>query len=289
MSIQTMIFRMMCKRSDTARDRGLTVPERVKCLRNIRYGKNKKYHLLDIYLPKNVKGPVPTIVNFHGGGWVYGTKETYQFYCMSLAEQGFAVVNPNYCLAPKYRFPKAFKDINAVFGFVKKNAAEYGLDINNLFGIGDSAGAAGMAIYAGLLSNPRYASEFPVKTPKGIRLKALALNCGSYTAIGKADFFVNILPKENADDVLRLLHLVDYVTPGYPPCYLLTATDDFLKDEQKPMEEALKKNGVRYISKIYGDENNRLGHVFHCNIRDKNAVEANHDEMEFFRSFIAEE
>ena len=29
----------------------------------------------------------------HGGGWVYGDKQTYQYYCMSLAEKGFAVVN----------------------------------------------------------------------------------------------------------------------------------------------------------------------------------------------------
>ena len=32
-------------------------------------------------------------------------KELYQFYCMSLAERGFAVVNFTYRLAPEYKYP----------------------------------------------------------------------------------------------------------------------------------------------------------------------------------------
>lgn len=52
------------------------------------------------------------------------------------------------------------------------------------------------------------------------------------------------------------------------------------------MEDALKAKGVRYVSKIYGDENNRLGHVFHCNVRDKNAAAANSEQLDLFRSFL---
>ena len=58
----------------------------------------------------------------------------------------------------------------------------------------------------------------------------------------------------------------------------------FMKDQQAPMEEALRAKGVRFVSKLYGDENNRLGHVFHCNIRDINAAAANREQLEFFRS-----
>lgn len=286
MSLKAMIFKMMCKRSDDARDKGLTVPEGIECFFDIPYGRDKKYGLLDIYRPKGKSGPLPTIVNFHGGGWVYGTKETYRYYCMSLAEKGFAVVNPSYRLAPKNRFPAAFEDINEVFRFVLKNAEKYGLDADSLFGIGDSAGASGIAVYAGILTNDKYASEFPVKAPKGLKLRALGLNCGCYTALDKADFYVDILPKENREKVLGLLHLTAHVTADYPPCFLLTANDDFMKNDMKPMEDALKAMGVEFIAKIYGDDNNRLGHVFHCNVRDENAVKANQEQLDFFRSFL---
>ena len=286
LSLQAMIFRMMCRHSDNARDKGLTVPEGVECFCDIRYGKDKKYGLLDIYRPKNITGPLPTIVSFHGGGWIYGTKETYRFYCMSLAEQGFAVVDPSYRLAPKHRFPAAFEDINEVFRFVLKNADKYGFDTDALFGVGDSSGATGMAAYAAVLTCPELAGNFPVKPPKGLRLRALGLNCGTYTAKGRADFYINTLPKDNADKVLELLHTTDHITADYPPCFLMTAVDDFMKDQQKPMEDALKAKGVRYVSKIYGDENNRLGHVFHCNVRDKNAAAANTEQLDLFRSFL---
>ncbi|WP_051536044.1 alpha/beta hydrolase [Ruminococcus flavefaciens] len=286
MSLQTMIFRMMCKRSDDARDRGLTVPDGVECFCNIRYGKDKKYGLLDVYRPKNTAGAVPVIVNFHGGGWIYGTKETYRFYCMSLAEQGFAVVDPSYRLAPKHRFPAAFEDINDVFRFVLDNAGKYGFDTAAVFGLGDSSGAAGMAAYAAVLTCPGLAEEFPVTPPEGLKLRGLGLNCGTYTAKGRADFYINTLPKNDPEKVLELLHTVDHITADYPPCFLMTAADDFMKDQQAPMEEALRAKGVRFVSKLYGDESNRLGHVFHCNIRDKNAAEANKEQLEFFRSCI---
>ena len=276
----------MCKRSDDARDKGLTVSDKIDCFFDIPYGKDKKYGLLDIYRPKGLVGALPTILNFHGGCWVYGTKETYRFYCMSLAEKGFAVVNPSYRLAPKHRFPAAFEDINEVFGFVLKNAENYGLDTNALFGIGDSAGATGIAVYACILTNNEYAAEFPVKAPKELKLRALGLNCGCYTTLDKADFYINMLPKTNADKVLELLHLTAHITADYPPCFLLTANDDFMKDEQKPMEDALKEVGVKYISKLYGDDNNRLGHVFHCNVKDENAAKANQEQLDFFRRFL---
>ena len=205
---------------------------------------------------------------------------------MSLAQQGFAVVDPSYRLAPKHRFPAAFEDINEVFRFVLKNADKYGFDTDALFGVGDSSGATGMAAYAAVLTCPELAGNFPVKPPKGLRLRALGLNCGTYTAKGRADFYISTLPKDNADKVLELLHTTDHITADYPPCFLMTAVDDFMKDQQKPMEDALKAKGVRYVSKIYGDENNRLGHVFHCNVRDKNAAAANSEQLDLFRSFL---
>ena len=65
---------------------------------------NLKWQKLDVYRQKDATGKLPVIVSVHGGGWVYGDKERYQFYCMDLAERGFAVVNFSYRLAPEYKF-----------------------------------------------------------------------------------------------------------------------------------------------------------------------------------------
>ena len=101
--------------ADAKRDEGLTTPDEIMRFDNISYGPYGKDNLLDIYVNKNVTGIQPAIVNVHGGGWVYGCKEVYQFYCMSLALKGFTVVNINYRLAPENRFPAAENVFTAEF------------------------------------------------------------------------------------------------------------------------------------------------------------------------------
>ena len=239
MSLNAYIFRYMCTKSDRKRDAGLTTPAGIVRHDNIQYGTDRKWHLLDVYRPKDAADPLPVIVSFHGGGWVYGTKEVYQYYCMCLAEKGFAVVNYNYRLAPRYRFPAPFEDTNALFQWITDHAAEYGLDTARMFGAGDSAGALGIALYACILTNQAYAKR--------------------------------------------------YITKDFPPCYVMTANKDFLKEEPKLLLPVLEKCGVRYEYKLYGDDAQPRGHVFHCNIRDELAAAANDAECAFFRSIFAEE
>ena len=105
MSLTSLIVRYNFGKGDRKRDAGLTTPDDVKRYDNIPYGRDKKWQILDVYRPKEKEGKLPVIISVHGGGWVYGTKEVYQFYCMSLAQRGFAAVNFNYRLAPGHRYP----------------------------------------------------------------------------------------------------------------------------------------------------------------------------------------
>ena len=100
MSFTSWMVRRTFKKSDDRRDAGITVPDTVVRYLDILYGTNPKWESLDVYRPADQEGPLPVIVSVHGGGWVYGDKELYQYYCMNLAERGFAVVNFTYRLAP---------------------------------------------------------------------------------------------------------------------------------------------------------------------------------------------
>lgn len=96
-------LRQQFQQSDDARDAGLSthIPE-VDRIDNLPYGPLPKWQTLDLYRPHQAITPLfPVIINIHGGGWVYGTKETYQFYGMNLAKEGFAVINGNYRLPPQ--------------------------------------------------------------------------------------------------------------------------------------------------------------------------------------------
>ena len=283
------IFREMCLKADTERDKGLTTPEDVVRFDDIAYGKDSKWQSLDVYRPKAAKGKLPVIVSVHGGGWVYGSKEIYQYYCMDLARRGFAVVNFTYRLAPENRFPASLEDTNSVFAWVKTNAEKYGFDTDNIFAVGDSAGAFCLSAYACVLTNRALAADMAKYfSPADIVLKGVGLNCGLYTTGGKDESLEAYLPEDTAGrgEVLRLLDTVSHITPGFPPAYILTANGDFLVDAPAVLVKALEKNGVHHRFRVYGDDEHKLFHVFHCDIRSEAAKQANDDQCAFFKALM---
>lgn len=288
MSWDSFIFNHMCKKSDDKRDAGLTTPKEVERIDNILYGESTKWQILDLYRPKEYTGKLPVIVSVHGGGWVYGTKETYQFYCMDLAKRGFAVVNFTYRLSPKSKHPAAIEDTNSAFRWVLENADKYNLDINNIFAVGDSAGAQCLAIYACILTNPEYALKYPFKTPDGLCIKGMALNCGIYNAekLRTVKSMRDYLPKSNPQEILHDITVIHFVTKDFPPSYVMTSNEDFLREEPDYLLPVFEEKGVRYEYKKYGDDEHLLYHVFHCNMRSEEAKIANDDECYFFKSLM---
>ncbi|MCF0246441.1 MAG: alpha/beta hydrolase [Ileibacterium sp.] len=294
------IIRTEFKKGDDLRDAGLKTPEDIVRFDDLSYGQDPKWNLLDVYRPKEADGrKLPVIVNVHGGGFVYGTKETYQFYCMSLAQQGFAVVNFNYRLAPENKFPAALEDCCLAFDWVLNNAETYGLDLNNVFAVGDSAGTTILSQFCNLCTNPDYAAKLPsCKVPAHFAPKAVALNCGDYkyerpTEPEDPDALIqSLLPyifeNKGSDEELALANIVGNVTPKFPPCYLMTCEDDFLKWGLLVMEQELLQNNVPFMAQFYVDPSQKLGHVFHCNIRMETAALCNREQLDFFQQFVKE-
>ena len=286
MSFGTWVFKKRCIKADTARDKNNRTPVTIERFDNIKYGTHEKDQLLDIYRPKAQKGKLPVIVSVHGGGWVYGDKEVYQYYCMSLAERGFVVVNFTYRLAPKYKHPTQLEDTNLVFEWVLQHAEEYGMDTENIFAVGDSAGATILGLYTATLSNARYAKQYNFTVPSNLRIRALGLNCGIYNMHegGKQSFLKAFLVDKGTTAELDQMSLIKYVTNQFPPCFIMTSNKDYLKDEAPALVEILEKQGISHEYKVYGSEQDPLYHVFHCDVNSKPAKLANDAESEFFRN-----
>jgi acetyl esterase len=92
----------------------------------------------------------PTVVFFHGGGWVAGDLETHDRQARLLAiETGAVVVSVDYRRPPETRFPGAFEDGFAAVRDVIERISEFGGDLARVGVAGDSAGgnlAAAVAI-----------------------------------------------------------------------------------------------------------------------------------------------
>lgn len=284
--------RKMFKEGDDLRDAGLTTPEDIVRYDNICYGTDTTWQMLDVYRPKDKEGEkLPVIVSVHGGGWVYGDKERYQYYCMNLAQRGFAVVNFTYRLAPEFKFPDPIEDTNMVFAWVLDHADDYGFNKDKIFAVGDSAGAHALGLYTAICTNPEYAKRYSFQTPEGFVPTAIALNCGAYkieldgnekdmTKLLMGDY----LPQKGSEDELELISVCNHITPGYPPTFFMTAVDDFLKKDAPVLQQKLMECEVPFVFRFYGDKENRLAHVFHCNIKSEDAKKCNDEECGFFKS-----
>ena len=298
MSLTGTMFRLLAGLGDKKRDAKLVAPEDVTALKNIAYADGGKYNLLDVYYPKDVKGKLPVIVNIHGGGYVYGTKEVYYHYGMYLASQGYTVVNFNYHLAPKVKFPTQLAEINQVFAWMSANAEKFHMDINNVFVVGDSAGAQLNSHYAAIYSNPEFAAKFDFTVPSDVKIRAVALNCGMYTigdspekqdhtsGMNSNDLMNDYLGKARPQKLMEQIDVLGNITSAFPPAYIMTAEYDFLKENAEPMYKFLKEKGVPCDWKKYGEEGqNYMAHVFHVNMNLEEAKQCNQDEIAFFRKY----
>lgn len=289
-------IRKSFQEGDDIRDEGLTSPEDIKRFDDILYGSDTKWQLLDVYRPAAMEGmKLPVIVSVHGGAWVYGDKERYQYYCMSLAQNGFAVVNFSYRLAPEYKFPSQLEDTNSVFTWVLEHAEEYGFDARYIFAVGDSAGAHLLSLYSAICTNEEYAKNYALQIPKGFVPTAVALNCGIYNmddAEKREEFTFSImaelLPEQGTPEELKLVSPERYVTAHFPPTYLMTASGDFLKKHTPYMVERLTEQEVEFEYHFYGNSEKVLGHVFHVNMKLEDAARCNKEECEFFKKYLSE-
>jgi acetyl esterase len=92
-------------------------------------------------LYRNGSGTAPTVIFFHGGGWVAGDLETHDRQARNLViETGAVVISVDYRRPPETRFPGAFEDAFAATRDVVDRIGEFGGDLSRVGVAGDSAG-----------------------------------------------------------------------------------------------------------------------------------------------------
>ena len=209
---------------------------------------------------RNSSGKSPTVVFFHGGGWVAGDLETHDRQARWLAiETGAVVVSVDYRRPPEVRFPGAFEDAFAATRDVIARIGEFGGDAARVGLAGDSAGgnlAAATAIacrdasiklaaqllvypvtdvfgtFADANENARFPSRAEIADGYFLTRATMEWFCGHYLedrAHG-ADWRVSPLRADNL--------------AGLAPAIVTTAWFDPLRDEGKAYADALKAAGV---------------------------------------------
>ncbi|CAN5498390.1 alpha/beta hydrolase [soil metagenome] len=104
---------------------------------------------LDVYQQPGAR-KAPVIVYFHGGAWWKNARPKSAASFQSLLRMGFSLVTVDYRLTGIAPAPAAIQDARCSLAWVKKNAARYNFDLNNVIVFGTSSGGH-QALMAGML------------------------------------------------------------------------------------------------------------------------------------------
>ena len=102
-----------------------------------------------IYRPRGTDAVVPLVVNFHGGGFVYGNLTAADWLCGNLAGRArVTVVSVDYRLAPEFPAPIPYQDCLAATTWLVEHAERLRVDPARVSLMGESAGGNLAALVA---------------------------------------------------------------------------------------------------------------------------------------------
>ena len=98
-------------------------------------------HKLDLYIPKEFRGPLPVVIWTGGSAWMADTgKRTAGGLAAQLNPAGYAVAGVSIRSSSQVRFPGQLHDIKAAIRWLRANASTYNLDPHHVAIMGDSSG-----------------------------------------------------------------------------------------------------------------------------------------------------
>jgi acetyl esterase len=210
-------------------------------------------------------GPLPTLIYYHGGGFVIGNIETHDSTCRRLANKSRCqVISIDYRLSPEHPFPAPTDDGVAAFRHIRDNAAACGADAKRLAVGGDSAGGAIAAVVCQVLRDsgeqgPAFQMLiYPATDSSKQSASRVAFAEGYFLTKDLMDWFWKAYVPASTDLAdLRLSPLLAKDFKGLPPAFVLTAGYDPLRDEGRAyadrlIEAGIKTTYVNYPGTIHG-------------------------------------
>jgi acetyl esterase len=203
--------------------------------------------------------PAPTVILLHGGGWVFGSIDTYDGFARQIAKRsGLRCLSVDYALAPEHPFPAPLNDCVAAIRWAVSEGASLGIDGRRIALIGDSSGAN--LVLAACLAL-RDAGPSPVR---GAALcygtYSTDLDTASARAYGGGPYFLgtvemtqylnDYLPNQaDRKNPLAMPMLANLA--NLPPLYIAACEFDPLHDDSVRLAERAKAAGVDHEVRLW--------------------------------------
>ena len=261
--------------------------------------------LLDIHFPASAASDgkkLPVVIWIHGGAWLSGSRQDALPYFRLMAAEGYAVVAPDYSLAPSATFPHPLRQLSDVRAWLQAHAGLYPIDPERLFLAGDSAGAQLAAQLAAMGANPAHAEEVGVPgvfTPGVVR--GVVLQCGLFDvpALVRANpdrsrlmhwgTAATVLAYAGTTDpdspVLARIAPIPHLTARFPAAWITGGNADPLTPGHSVVfADRLRELGVPVTTLFWPDDHQpKLPHLYPFNLDNAEGQEAFESMVEFLR------
>lgn len=215
------------------------------------------------YLPDGTNATGAAMVICPGGGYAGLAPHEGNDYALWLNQHGITCFVLKYRLGSHgYHYPAEFEDVTRAMRWTRAHAAEYQIDPHRIGIMGSSAGghlaATLLTHFDAGNSNATDAIERQSSRPDLGILCYAVITMGEFTHQGSKQ---NLLGKNPAPELVKLLSNELQVTPNTPPCFLWTT----FEDKTVPMEntmmfaEALRKNHVPFALHVYEKGGHGMG------------------------------
>lgn len=217
-----------------------------------------------LYTPSDAVGPLPLLVFFHGGGFMYGDLDSHDAPCRFLAERaGVRVLAIDYRLGPEDPFPAAYDDALTAYQWVVDHAESLGADPARLGVGGDSAGGNLAAVVAIEAARQGWPLAFQLlvypATDCARQTRSFELFAEGFYLTARFMELANesYLPPglDLRDPRVSPLHAdLAGLNDNLAPAYVVTAGFDPLRDEGEAYARKLVEAGVEVELKRFPDQ-----------------------------------
>lgn len=265
------------------------VPAHVRTTADLHYDPDDPDAVLDIHRGDGATAAGPTVVWFHGGGFISGRRSDVSNYLKILAGRGFVVVNVDYTIAPEAIYPTPIRQANRALAYLAANASRLGLNGGKFVLAGDSAGAQIAAQTAAMLTHPAYARALGIRP--GVPAASVAgtlLHCGAYdvTAIGKGGGVLGWFVRSTTwaysghrdwrdAPGFADMSIPPHVTAAFPPTFISAGNADPLGPQSVVLADTLKARGVAVTPLFFpADYQPPLGHEYQFDLATEAGTQA---------------
>jgi acetyl esterase len=215
------------------------------------------------HYPQNLPdGPAPALVFIHGGGYVVGNLDTHDRIMRMIADEAQVVVmGVDYRLSPESKFPGNVQEGAFAAHYLHEHAAEFGVDAQRLAFGGDSGGAT-LSFASNLWLRDEYQDNGYIKCLLLwygmfglLDSRSQRLLGGTWDGLTEADlaYYRDMYCKDPATDAKSpyVNCLGADLSQGIPPCFIVAAGLDPLRDDSATLQAMLEVEGVPAEYKVY--------------------------------------